>query len=207
MNSTRPMVIQWRIAAPCRNRGVDREANLGGTLEPHRGVITTIAGDGANAAGTNPGWKRKASNVLAMRGKVDITPTLVITFSERDMMYEPPKQDEPMVISVVTIEYKVERVLINQGSSTNILYLSTYKRLGLQLANLETCSGKLYGFVGVIELETTFGKRSHVRTILVLYTVVDVDALYNIIMGRLSLNRLGAMVSDDSLFSCLARIK
>ncbi|RDX96549.1 hypothetical protein CR513_20782, partial [Mucuna pruriens] len=34
----------------------------------------------------------------------------------------PPVQDEPMVISVVAAEYKVERVLIDQGSSANILY-------------------------------------------------------------------------------------
>ncbi|RDX72674.1 hypothetical protein CR513_47800, partial [Mucuna pruriens] len=107
-----------------------------------------------------------------------------------------------MVISVVTVEYKVERVLIDQERSANILYWSTYKRLGLQLADLEACSGKLYGFAGeqvtikgVIELETTFGERGHARTILVLYTIVDVDPSYNIIMGRPTVNKLGVVVS------------
>ncbi|RDX86547.1 hypothetical protein CR513_32110, partial [Mucuna pruriens] len=66
-----------------------------------------------------------------------------------------------MVISVVTIDYKVERVTIK----------------------------------GVIELETTFEERMHTRTISVLYTIVNVDASYNIIMGKPTLNKLGAVVS------------
>ncbi|RDX95028.1 hypothetical protein CR513_22501, partial [Mucuna pruriens] len=147
-------------------------------------------------AGMNSGRKRKACNVLAVHGKADPTP--VITFSERDIRYEPPRQDEPMVILVVIAEYKVERVLIDQGSLTKILYWSTYKRLGLQSTDLEACSGKLYGFAGehvtikgVIELETMFGERDHAHTIPMLYTIIDVDASYNIIMGRSALNKLG----------------
>ncbi|RDY12652.1 hypothetical protein CR513_02516, partial [Mucuna pruriens] len=123
-------------------------------------------------AETNPSRKRKVGNILAIHEKVDTTPTPVITFSERDMRYEPPRQDEPMA------------------------------KLGLQLADLEACSRKLYGFAveqvmikGVIELETTFRECSHARTIPVLYTVVDVDASYNIIMGRSTLNKLGVVLS------------
>ncbi|RDX76256.1 hypothetical protein CR513_43772, partial [Mucuna pruriens] len=171
-----------------RRRG-GREANhpRGGTL----GI------GGASVVGTDESRKRKASNVLTIRRKANITPTPVITFSERDMRYEPPRHDEPMVISVVTVNYKIER-----GSSANILYWLTCKKLGLQPADLEACARKLYGFVGeqvtikgVIELETTFRERTHAHTIPVLYTVVEVDASYNIIMGRPTFNKLGAMVS------------
>ncbi|RDX77902.1 hypothetical protein CR513_41904, partial [Mucuna pruriens] len=108
------------------------------------------------------------------------------------MRYEPPRQDKPMVISVVTTEYKVESVLIDQGSSANILYWSTYKKLGLPSASLEVCSGTLYGFAGeqvmikgVIELETTFGERGHV------HSIIHGGGRYNIIMGRPTLNKLG----------------
>ncbi|RDX90307.1 hypothetical protein CR513_27836, partial [Mucuna pruriens] len=80
------------------------------------------------------------------------------------MRYELPRQDEPMVISVVTAEYKVERVTIK----------------------------------GVIELETMFGEQTHARTIPVLYIIVDVDASYNIIMGKPALNslRIGSQPSQ-----------
>ncbi|RDX82661.1 hypothetical protein CR513_36527, partial [Mucuna pruriens] len=46
----------------------------------------------------------------------------VVTFDDRDLKLGPPIQDEPMVISVITAKYKVERVLIDQRSSANILY-------------------------------------------------------------------------------------
>ncbi|RDX60499.1 hypothetical protein CR513_61358, partial [Mucuna pruriens] len=36
-----------------------------------------------------------------------------------------------MVISVVVVEYKVERVLVEQGSSTNVLYWATFQKSGL----------------------------------------------------------------------------
>ncbi|RDX78297.1 hypothetical protein CR513_41446, partial [Mucuna pruriens] len=123
------------------------------------------------------------------------------------MCYDPPKHDKPMVILVVVAEYKVERVLIDQGSSTNILYWTTYIKLGLKPIDVEPYVGKLYGFAGkqveirgAVELETTIGEGNHARTIpILLYTIVDVGVPYNIIMGRSALNKLGAMVSTYHL--------
>ncbi|RDX88460.1 hypothetical protein CR513_29946, partial [Mucuna pruriens] len=100
-----------------------------------------------------------------------------------------------MVIPMVATEYKTERVLIDQGSFANILYWSTYQKLELPPSKLNECLGILYGFAGeqvpikgVIELETMFGENSGVKSILVLYTIVDVEASYNIIMGQSTLN-------------------
>ncbi|RDX92555.1 hypothetical protein CR513_25304, partial [Mucuna pruriens] len=136
--------------------------------------------------------RRGIGDVLTVQARVDATPLPIITFSKKDMRYEPPRQDEPMVVSMITTEYKVEK-----GSSANILYWSTYRKLGLSAASLEECSGTLYGFAGeqvtimrVIELETTFGEGNHVHSIPVLYTMVDVNVSYNIIMGRPTLNKL-----------------
>ncbi|RDX97869.1 hypothetical protein CR513_19309, partial [Mucuna pruriens] len=116
-----------------------------------------------------------------------------------------PSCDEPMVISVIVAEYKVERVLIDQGSSTNILYWSTFRKMGLR--HLTEYSGTLYDFAGervpikgIVELETIFGERSGVITISILYTMVDAEASYNIIMGRPTLNRLGVIVSTYHLY-------
>ncbi|RDX67679.1 hypothetical protein CR513_53410, partial [Mucuna pruriens] len=171
----------------------------------HKGVITTISGGGGGIRAER-NRKRKASDVLVVRGNADATPTLMITFGERDMRYDPSRHDKPMVISVVVAEYKVEKVLIDQGSSANILYWSTYMRMGLKPINMEPCTGKLYGFAskqveirGAVELETTFGEGNHTRTISILYTIVDVEASYNIIMGRSTLNKLGVVVSTYHL--------
>ncbi|RDY00388.1 hypothetical protein CR513_16434, partial [Mucuna pruriens] len=90
-----------------------------------------------------------------------------------------------MVISIEVAEYK-----------------STYKKLGLQPADMEPYAGKLYGFAreqveirGGIELETTFGEHSYARIVL----VVDVEASYNVIIERTTLNKLGAIVSTYHL--------
>ncbi|RDX78857.1 hypothetical protein CR513_40798, partial [Mucuna pruriens] len=111
-----------------------------------------------------------------------------ITFDDRDLKLGPPIHDEPMVISVVAAEYKVERVLIDQGSSANILYWSVFWKMGLQYLN--GSQGALYDFAGecvpirgTIEIETVFGEGPTARIIPVLYTVIDVEASYNIIIG------------------------
>ncbi|RDX88956.1 hypothetical protein CR513_29377, partial [Mucuna pruriens] len=127
-----------------------------------------------------------------------------ITFQERDRKWRTTDSDESMVIFVVAKDFKIERVLIDQGSSTNILYGSTYRRMGL--SGLKETLGCLYGFLGervpirgTVELDTIFGEGSNAKMILVLYTVVEAEASYNIIMGRPALNRLKAIVSTYHL--------
>ncbi|RDX73433.1 hypothetical protein CR513_46965, partial [Mucuna pruriens] len=111
-----------------------------------RVVITTISGGGEYAS-TKRGWKRKAGDVLKVQEQTNVSPMPMIVFGDRDMRHEPPKHDEPMVISVVVAEYKVERVLNGQGSSANIIYWSMYMKLGLRPTEMEPCAGKLYDFV------------------------------------------------------------
>ncbi|RDX74962.1 hypothetical protein CR513_45219, partial [Mucuna pruriens] len=94
----------------------------------------------------------------------------VITFDDRNLRHGLPTRDEPMVISIVAAEYKIERVLVDQGSEQVLVK-------------------------GVIEIETVFGESSGIRCISMLYIVVDIDASYNIILGRSTLNKLVMVVS------------
>ncbi|RDX99702.1 hypothetical protein CR513_17219, partial [Mucuna pruriens] len=112
--------------------------------------------------------------------------------------------DEPMVISVTAKQYKIERVLVDQGSLANILYWVAVQKLGIR--DLTRCEGVLYGFagervpiMGTVEIETTFGDKNGAKTIPVTYTIVNSEASYNIIMGRPALNRLEAVVSTYHL--------
>ncbi|RDY01337.1 hypothetical protein CR513_15352, partial [Mucuna pruriens] len=59
-----------------------------------------------------------------------------------------PYQDYPMVISVVVTDYKVERVLVDLGSSANVLFWTTFQKLRKTEKELEACSRTLIGFVG-----------------------------------------------------------
>ncbi|RDY02345.1 hypothetical protein CR513_14208, partial [Mucuna pruriens] len=128
----------------------------------------------------------------------------IITFEEKDRKWRTMNNDESMVISMVAEDFRRERVLIDQGNSTNILYGSTYRRMGL--LGLKETPRCLYGFAGekvpirgTVELDTIFGEGSNVRMIPVLYTVVEAEASYNIIMGQLALNRLKVIVSTYRL--------
>jgi len=52
---------------------------------------------------------------------------------------------------------------------------------------------------GYINLATTFGRRSATRKIKIRYLVVDACMSYNALLGRSSLNKLGAIVSTPHL--------
>ncbi|RDY06590.1 hypothetical protein CR513_09399, partial [Mucuna pruriens] len=189
-------------------QGTRRSRSRQGSPVLHRGTITTISG---GVFGLPPKDYQKRKEVQAVLTGANLTPLgrrmsgPVITFTDRDIRRGRTGCDEPMVISVVAAEYKIERVLVDQGSSANILYWTTAKKLGIQ--NLTKCQGALYGFAGervpikgTVELETTFEEdRNGARTIPVLYTVVDAEASYNIIIGRPTLNRLEATVSIHHL--------
>jgi len=44
-----------------------------------------------------------------------------------------PHEDDPVVISFVTVGRKVHRVLIDQGSSTDVMFWVTFNKLQLSL--------------------------------------------------------------------------
>ncbi|RDX75844.1 hypothetical protein CR513_44234, partial [Mucuna pruriens] len=180
----------------------------------HRGTISTIS---SGRTGYKESIPRASASMTDGRVQTILTganaiplgkraKTLVITFDDSDMRGQAASQDEPMVISMGVAGYKVERVLINQGSSANILYRSTLKKMQLPSGLIQPCPGNLYGFagecvpiLGTVELETRLGERSVDRTIIIQYTIVDAPASYNIIVGRPALNRVGAIVSTRHL--------
>ncbi|RDX65345.1 hypothetical protein CR513_56003, partial [Mucuna pruriens] len=171
----------------------------------YRGTISTISGGEELCAEQDTQGKRKVHQSYQILTGANLTPLgerrkgCTITFQEKDRRYE-AAGDEPMVISVVSEDFKIERVLIDQGSSANILYGSTYRRMGL--SGLKETPGCLYGFSGervpikgTVELNTIFGEGGTAKMIPVLYTMIEAEASYNIIMGRSTLNRLKVIVS------------
>ncbi|RDX95256.1 hypothetical protein CR513_22254, partial [Mucuna pruriens] len=99
-------------------------------------------------------------------------------FTDEDYKGTSPHQDDPMVILLIVTYYKIERVLIDQGSFANVLYWSTFQKLGLSISSLEECSRILFGFarehvekMGTMKIETVFGVGASAQTILVSYIV------------------------------------
>ncbi|RDX87986.1 hypothetical protein CR513_30479, partial [Mucuna pruriens] len=69
------------------------------------------------------------ANQTPLRTKRGTNP--VLTFDDRDLKHGVPSHDEPMVISMIVAKYIIEHVLVDQGSSSNILYWSTFQKIKL----------------------------------------------------------------------------
>jgi len=106
------------------------------------------------------------------------------------------------VISVVIAGRKVQRVLVDQGSSTDVMFWTTFNKLQLSPDLLRPYTSCLYGFAGDqvevrwhVELRTTFTDGVASRTENIRYLVVNAPSAFNVLLGRPTLNRLRAVSS------------
>ncbi|GAA0152927.1 hypothetical protein LIER_11286 [Lithospermum erythrorhizon] len=71
-----------------------------------------------------------------------------ISFSDAELQGLEFPYDDPVVISLFIANYTVERMLVDTRSSTHILYLSMYDKLGLPRNMLQPMNTALVGFTG-----------------------------------------------------------
>jgi len=112
-------------------------------------------------------------------GRLDHPQELDLCFTSFDFEDVVPHEDDPVVISVVTVGRKVHRVLVDQGSSTNVMFWSTFNSLQLSLDQLRSYDGCLFSSAGDqvevrghIELRMTFSDGTSSRMVTVRYIVV-----------------------------------
>jgi len=111
-----------------------------------------------------------------------------------------------MVITVELETYTIKKVLIDQGSSVDILYWTTYQKLQLLTIAMVPYDEPIYGFSGekvsargYIDLHTVFRDGSQTKTIPIRFLVVDSPPSYNVLLNRPSLNTLGVVVSTPHM--------
>jgi hypothetical protein len=129
-----------------------------------------------------------------------------ITFSQEDLRGLDYPHNDALVISADVAGLEVRRVLVDGGSSADVLFLDAYVRMGLPSSRLRPPEKPLVGFngqpmdaVGQITLSVTFGQDDNARTEDVVFDVVDLHYLYNAIFGRASLNRFEAIPHHNYL--------
>ncbi|XP_072076551.1 uncharacterized protein [Arachis hypogaea] len=100
----------------------------------------------------------------------------------------------------------VKKVLLDPGSSADVLFYSTFQKMKLSDNVLQTAGGDLVGFsgervpiLGSVWLQTTLGEQPFSKTNDIQYLVVDCFSPYNLILGRPFLNKFGAIVSTVHL--------
>ena len=195
-----------------RPQGAHQQRPPAETLpRPPLGEIHVITG--GMAAGETFRFSRKAyarqiHNVLVTQ-KTDKRPRLEdlpITFTEEDARKVFHPHDDALVITLEIVGYSTRCVLIDNGSSADIIYLTAFQQMKIGKDQLRPIETPLVGFtgtsvypLGVISLQITAGTYLKQATKKVDFLVVDCPSAYNVIIGRLTLNRLWAVTSTYHL--------
>ncbi|XP_065636727.1 uncharacterized protein LOC136070561 [Quercus suber] len=177
---------------------------------PPLGEIRIILG--GSPAGQSSKSKRaylKAVQSIQLSGRLPSAGTTdeqAITFTDEDAERVHHPHDDAIVITLLIADYKTRRVLIDNGSSADILYFPAFQHMRLGRDLLRPTSSPLVGFggmkvqpVGSISLPVTVGAYPQQVTKEVNFLVVDCSSSYNAIIGRPTLNRWKAVTSTYHL--------
>ena len=124
---------------------------------------TTATGSSKKARKT---YLRMVQNVQTMGSvpKIARRESLIIGFSEDDArrLYHP--HDDALVVSLRVGDYNVHRMLVDNGSSADILYYLAFQQMGINRARLTPTHAPLVSFggtrilpLGAITLSVTVG--------------------------------------------------
>ncbi|KAI0515705.1 hypothetical protein KFK09_008371 [Dendrobium nobile] len=131
-----------------------------------------------------------------------------IIFKESDLEGVKTPHQDPLVISagIGNPCYNVKRILVDNGSSVDVLFYSTFLSMGLSREKLQPAAGPLYGFdnrpvrvEGTITLPVVLGEFPRQVEHPILFIVVKSESAYNAIFGRPLQTIFGAVASIPHL--------
>ena len=127
-------------------------------------------------------------------------PTISFSDKEAERIHHP--HDDAIVIILLIADYTIKRVLVDNGSSADILYYLAFQQMRLGRDLLRPACSPLIGFggmkvqpVGTITLPVVVGSYLQQITKSVNFLVVDCLSSYNAIIGRPTLNSWKAVTS------------
>ncbi|VFQ64364.1 unnamed protein product [Cuscuta campestris] len=205
---------QWvRPAAQGNDRDNDRRRNNRPREQqpaPEKEHIEMIFGgpEGGDSAAQRKNWVRSiyVGEVSAEPARRKHTRREPIVFTDRDLPPTGEDHNDPLVITMDINGVDVARVLVDTGSSVNILYLETFQKLRLCRTQLEPLKTPLSGFTGdtveaegsiVLPVELGSGEKTVWKKMR--FIVVDIKCVHNAILGRPGINRVGAVISMPHL--------
>ncbi|GAV65596.1 LOW QUALITY PROTEIN: hypothetical protein CFOL_v3_09111, partial [Cephalotus follicularis] len=122
----------------------------------------------------------------------------VISFSEADYEGVRLPHDDPVVVNFLVELFTMKRILIDSGSSADILYKHVFDQLRIPADQLKPVKTPLVGFagetihpLGSINLSVVAGTAPR-QTVEMTFLVVDTPSPHNAIVGRPGLNLLEA---------------
>nr|XP_017221119.1 PREDICTED: uncharacterized protein LOC108197890 [Daucus carota subsp. sativus] len=134
-------------------------------------------------------------------------PEQVISFSNKDFEGVTRGHNQALVVTLDMAENEVRRILVDNGSSANILFKHTMDRMELGSIRMNDYrEDPLYGFgnsivpvLGTLYLPVRFGTLPNQVTHTIKFYVTDTPSPYNVIIGRPGLNKIEAITSIPHL--------
>ncbi|XP_059669218.1 uncharacterized protein LOC132314358 [Cornus florida] len=131
-----------------------------------------------------------------------------IKFDTADLLRVQIPHEDPLVVSLTVAKCLVRRVLIDPGSSSNIMPRDTFDRLEIKRDQLKSTENPLVGFdgkrvepVGTVEVAVHAAERVLMET----FVVVEIHPSYNLLMGRGWIYRVRGVPSTlHQVMRCLA---
>ena len=129
-----------------------------------------------------------------------------MSFLKEDARWVRQPHDDSLVIMLMIEGFNTRRVLVDNGSSIDIIYLSTFQQLKVDLKRLLPFESPLISFSGdkvyprgIVTLTVTAGSYPLQVTNQHNLLVVDSPSSYNMIIGRPTFNRWKAATSTYCL--------
>ena len=130
--------------------------------------------------------------------RVRVERQLIMGFSDEDNVGTIQPHDDALVITLRIGSYDVKKVMVDQGSTAEIMYPDLYRRLDLRVEDLTPYNSPLVSFErtiiipkGQIRLPVQTGS----ETVEVNFIIVDAYSPYTAIVARPWLHTLGAVSS------------
>jgi hypothetical protein len=122
-----------------------------------------------------------------------------LTFDARDVNLCSAPHADTLVINCNVAGWDLHKVLIDNGSQADIIFLHAFDRMGMNHSLLQPANNPLYGFRGKgtfplskIELSLSLGTTPNARSKHVTFDIVDMVYPYNTIIGRGSMDSIFA---------------
>ena len=131
-------------------------------------------------------------------------PTLLdlLTFSSSDLQGIYLPHDDPLVVTLTITNFSIKRAIMDIGSSSDILFVDAFNRLGISRDRLRPIATSFLGFnrstkkpLGMKEFLILMGTPQQQDSILVNFVVMEAPSVYNVIIGRPTLNRARVVIS------------
>ena len=150
---------------------------------------TAVTGSSKKARKT---YFRMVQNVQLMGSvpKIAWRESPIIGFLEEDARRLHHPHDDALVVSIRIEDYNMHRVLVDNGSSTDILYYPAFQQMGIDREWMILMNAPLVGFggmrvlpLGAITLFVVVGDYPQQIAKHVTFLVVDYSSAYNAILG------------------------